>query len=79
MFNKQILEPNLMSFETRHAVYYNVTTRCFGATFIAVEKRYVLHILSVSLLLYSIAICMNHVVICSLPRPTISFHNIVIG
>jgi hypothetical protein len=41
MFNQQILEPKLMSFETRHAMYYkyNVTTRRFGATFIAVEKR----------------------------------------
>jgi len=38
---------NLFVYPTRKAMYYNVTLRRFRATIVAVEKQYVLHIVTV--------------------------------
>jgi hypothetical protein len=53
---------------------YNVTLRRPVATIVAVEKQYVLHIVSVCIALFiQRAMRRRHIVICALPRCTVFF------
>ena len=57
----------------------NVTVRCVRATIVAVEKQWVLHILSVCFLALGIqhAISMRRIAICDLPHSETFFHIIL--
>ena len=68
------LSQNVTRFQQARQCTYNVILRCVRANTSAVEKQWVLHVMSVCLKGIQHAMRMRHIVICVLSGCTIFFH-----